>query len=76
MPDIRFFMTCLKRSLAELKRATKPTKKKPTKKKVTKKKATKKKVAKKKRASKKPQAVKTPPKLNGGQPAARDDQSP
>jgi diacylglycerol O-acyltransferase len=28
LPDIRFFITCLKKSLAELKRATKPTKKK------------------------------------------------
>jgi hypothetical protein len=59
MPDIQFFITCLKKSVEQLKRATKPKKKKVTKKKVKKKKA-----------------VKKPPKVNGGQPAARDDQTP
>jgi len=68
MPDIQFFITCLTKSLEELKRATKPTKRPPA--------GHKKKAAKKKRASKKVKVVKKPPKVNGGQPAARDDQNP
>jgi len=38
IPDMRFFISCLNKSLSELKRATKLTKKKPTRKKSTKKK--------------------------------------
>ena len=64
MPDIQFFINCLKKSVEELKRATKPAKKITAKKKAAKKKAVKKK------------AVKKPPKVNGDQPAAHDDQNP
>jgi diacylglycerol O-acyltransferase len=64
MPDIQFFINCLKKSVEELKRATKPAKKITAKKKAAKKKAAKKK------------AVKKPPKVNGDQPAAHDDQNP
>jgi len=63
LPDIHFFVTCLKKSLAELKRATKPAK-------------TKKKKKKKKRPSKKARAVKKQPRVNGDRPAAHADQNP
>ena len=69
MPDIQFFINCLKKSVEELKRATKPAKKITAKKKTAKKKTAKKKTAKKK-------AAKKPPKVNGDQPAAHDDQNP
>jgi len=59
LPDIDFFVTCLKESLAELTAATKPEK-----------------PAKKKRAKKKARAVKTRQKVDGGRPAAHDDQGP
>jgi len=47
IPDMRFFISCLNKSVSELKRATKPAKKKPAKKKPARKKSTKKKSAKK-----------------------------
>ena len=80
LPDIQFFITCIQKSVEEMKQATKPKKKK---KKAAKKKATRKTQSKKKRVSKKvppaggkKRAAKKPPKVNGGQPAAHDDQNP
>ena len=60
LPDINFFVTCLKESLAKLRAATK-LKRKP---------------AKKKRAGKKARAVKKQQKVNGGRPAAHGDRGP
>jgi len=52
IPDMRFFISCLNKSVSELKRATKPAKKKPAKKKPAKKKPARKKSTKKKSAKK------------------------
>jgi diacylglycerol O-acyltransferase len=65
LPDIQFFVTCLRDSLAELTQALQPASKKAPKKKAA-----------KKKAAKKKRAVKKPPKVNGGRPAASDDQNP
>ena len=62
LPDIQFFISCIQESVEEMKQAMK-LKKKEAKKKVP-------------PAGDKKRAAKRQPKVNGGRPAARDDQNP
>jgi hypothetical protein len=63
LPDIQFFITCIQKSVAEMKRAAMPKKKRKKKKK-------------KSPAADKKKVSRKQPKLSGDQPDAHDDQNP